>query len=192
MVKNRFTMAFLAISLILVAVVIIIIIKTYVYPFQKINLNPDKYVISDTSELPVKRFIGGLMIPTISSAKNEETDFGPFDRFKGYLENSYPGIYRTMETRTINDYGLVFRWKGKNQQLKPILFLSHYDVVPPGDYSENKDGWDHPPFSGALVDGKIYGRGAIDMKCMLFGIMESSDKGAAMRKMYFRPTLRLR
>ena len=47
-----------------------------------------------------------------------------------YLTDSYPEVYRVMDVDTINTYGLVFHWKGKNSDLKPILFLSHYDVVP--------------------------------------------------------------
>jgi len=44
---------------------------------------------------------------------------------------------------------------------KPHLsFAGHVDVVPPGD--ENR--WTHPPFSGEVSDGKLYGRGAADMK----------------------------
>jgi acetylornithine deacetylase/succinyl-diaminopimelate desuccinylase-like protein len=43
--------------------------------------------------------------------------------------------------------------------LHPIILLSHLDVVP-----AKADGWDVPPFSGALRDGYIYGRGAIDCK----------------------------
>ncbi len=41
-----------------------------------------------------------------------------------------------------------------------IAFAGHTDVVPPGDHSS----WLHNPFSGAIEDGKIYGRGAADMK----------------------------
>ena len=41
-----------------------------------------------------------------------------------------------------------------------FCFLGHTDVVPTGP--ENL--WTHPPFSGKKVDGKIYGRGAADMK----------------------------
>lgn len=41
-----------------------------------------------------------------------------------------------------------------------ILFLSHLDVVPPGDTSK----WSHGPFNGELADDTIYGRGVIDMK----------------------------
>lgn len=39
-----------------------------------------------------------------------------------------------------------------------VHFNGHYDVVPAGE------GWDVDPFSGKIIDGKLYGRGASDMK----------------------------
>ncbi len=42
---------------------------------------------------------------------------------------------------------------------RPIILLSHLDVVP-----ATADGWDVPPFSGAVRDGYVYGRGALDCK----------------------------
>jgi succinyl-diaminopimelate desuccinylase len=41
-----------------------------------------------------------------------------------------------------------------------LLLLGHLDTVPAGD----EKNWTHPPFSGAIADGKLYGRGAIDTK----------------------------
>jgi succinyl-diaminopimelate desuccinylase len=41
-----------------------------------------------------------------------------------------------------------------------LMFAGHTDVVPPGD----ETAWLHPPFSGAVKDGVLYGRGAVDMK----------------------------
>jgi len=41
-----------------------------------------------------------------------------------------------------------------------ICFAGHTDVVPPGDTAA----WTRPPFSGALADGYIHGRGSVDMK----------------------------
>lgn len=42
---------------------------------------------------------------------------------------------------------------------RPVVLLNHLDVVP-----ANADGWDVPPFSGAVRDGYVYGRGALDCK----------------------------
>jgi acetylornithine deacetylase/succinyl-diaminopimelate desuccinylase-like protein len=44
----------------------------------------------------------------------------------------------------------------------PLLLLSHTDVVPAPD-----EGWTHDPFGGDLVDGQVWGRGAVDMKSMV-------------------------
>jgi succinyl-diaminopimelate desuccinylase len=41
-----------------------------------------------------------------------------------------------------------------------LVFAGHTDVVPPGD----EDKWTHPPFSGDIAGGTLYGRGAVDMK----------------------------
>ena len=43
---------------------------------------------------------------------------------------------------------------------KTLMFEGHTDVVTEGD----AESWTHPPFEARLVDGKIYGRGAADMK----------------------------
>ncbi len=52
-----------------------------------------------------------------------------------------------------------------------LVFAGHTDVVPPGDDAS----WAHGPFSGAVADGYLYGRGAVDMKggiaCMLAAVL---------------------
>ncbi|MHC4119637.1 MAG: M20 family metallopeptidase [Planctomycetota bacterium] len=40
-----------------------------------------------------------------------------------------------------------------------LLFACHLDVVGPGEET-----WEHPPFEAIEIDGKIYGRGSVDMK----------------------------
>lgn len=41
----------------------------------------------------------------------------------------------------------------------PLLLYGHTDVVP-----ARADEWRHPPFGGELIDGEVWGRGALDMK----------------------------
>ena len=43
---------------------------------------------------------------------------------------------------------------------KSILFDSHVDTVDVKDEAE----WDAPPFNGRIVDGRLHGRGSVDMK----------------------------
>ena len=54
---------------------------------------------------------------------------------------------------------------GANPSLKPLLLLNHIDVVP-ADY----DAWSTDPFEAEVINGIIYGRGALDMKSL--GIMQ--------------------
>ena len=53
-------------------------------------------------------------------------------------------------------------WKGKNNA-KSLILNGHVDVVPIGPEKL----WDDDPFSGSIIDGKIYGRGSCDMKAGL-------------------------
>lgn len=167
------------ILLLVVVLVLVLVLRTVTYKFGKVEKNvSDKELVNTTpSEQAIRRFVGGIRIPTISNEVYEETNFKPFDEFMTYLADSYPEVYKTMEVDTINTYGLVFHWKGKNSDLKPILFLSHYDVVPVigydpatatapdtvfqindkplppiGSYSEK---WDYPRFQ-ELLQADVY------------------------------------
>lgn len=46
-----------------------------------------------------------------------------------------------------------------SEDLDALVFAGHIDVVPLGETP-----WSHPPFEGTIVDGRLYGRGASDMK----------------------------
>ena len=61
-------------------------------------------------------------------------------------------------------------WIGKNQNLDPIILISHLDVVP----AEGK--WTYPPFSGEIVDGKLFGRGTLDTKGGLYCMLEAAEE----------------
>ena len=57
-----------------------------------------------------------------------------------------------------------------------LMFAGHTDVVPVGTESD----WNHPPFSAEIVDGMLYGRGAVDMKggiaCFVAAIARSIEE----------------
>lgn len=57
---------------------------------------------------------------------------------------------------------LIAEWEGSNLNLPCIFLNCHYDVVP-----IIESAWTVPPFEGYRKDGKIYGRGSQDMKCVV-------------------------
>lgn len=53
---------------------------------------------------------------------------------------------------------LVARIEGSDPTAPTLLYMGHTDVVP-----VNADGWQRDPFAGELIDGELWGRGAVDM-----------------------------
>ena len=69
---------------------------------------------------------------------------------------------------------VVFKWTGSDPSLPVLLLNCHYDVVPPGEVGPK--GWTVDPFGGIIRDGRIYGRGAQDMKCVVVQYVEALRK----------------
>lgn len=113
-----------------------------------------------------------LQIPTHSMIGAFKDTPQPFLDLHHFLEIAYPAIHHTAERFVINNYSLVFYFKGSNKELKPGVFLAHQDVVPADDAAL----WDYHPFSGAIKEGYVYGRGALDMKSTLIALMEAMEQ----------------
>ena len=62
-----------------------------------------------------------------------------------------------------------------------LILNGHVDVVPPGDESL----WHYPPWQGTMAEGRVYGRGAVDMKgglcCALFAAKALLDSGVRLK-----------
>jgi carboxypeptidase PM20D1 len=70
------------------------------------------------------------------------------------------GLFVTQMGNENGNYNFSASIRPLSSNLPNIIFLNHIDVVPVGDLSL----WRYPPFSGKIVDGEIWGRGAFDNK----------------------------
>lgn len=72
---------------------------------------------------------------------------------------------------------LVARIQGRDPLASSICLMGHTDVVP-----ADPGGWRHDPFGGELIDGEIWGRGALDMlhqtAAMALALRSLADSGA--------------
>lgn len=109
-----------------------------------------------------------LQFKTISSINKDEVDLKAFSDFIKYIKTRYPKVIKASKISEHGPSGILFKIKGKSSA-SPVVLMSHYDVVP-------ADGvWENPPFSGKVTKGRIWGRGALDNKHTLCGIMEACE-----------------
>jgi len=126
----------------------------------------------------VRSLSEAVQVRTVSFSDRTLMDLGEFDRFHALLERLYPLIHERLH-KTALGHSLFYLWKGSDtahgchgsQGKKPVALMSHMDVVP-----ADEDGWEHPPFSGAVADGYVWGRGSIDMKFGLITILEAIEE----------------
>ncbi len=115
---------------------------------------------------------------TISNADYDKTDKEVFAAYRQKLKELYPTVTANSEYHEMGNTAMLFKIKGKSDA-SPAVLMSHYDVVPVED-----DRWDRDPFGGEVIDGVLWGRGTLDTKITMVGIMESLE---AMLKTGFVP-----
>ena len=159
------------IGLILLAVVAVIILLLLIAVLRTL-LMPSKtstYVADEPEEEALalaQKLSKMIQYDTTSYANVAEVE--KFLGFHKVLEELFPLVHEKLEKTEI-DGNLLFYWKGKSSE-KPILLMSHQDVVP----AEGE--WIHAPFSGDIADGKVWGRGASDTKASVMAFFQAVEE----------------
>ena len=121
----------------------------------------------------VQRFSQALTFQTVSYDDRSRFDAQAFRDFHDFLRAAYPLVHRQAERTLVSDFSLVYRLEGSDPALQPVLFMSHFDVVPVEERTLGE--WTHPPFSGTVADGVIWGRGSVDDKIGVIALLESLE-----------------
>lgn len=159
---------------ILAAALALIVVLIAVLVVRALRLRPQKMaaheprVAAFDEEGAVRRFGEMIRLETVWP-RYGEVDRAPFDAFLPLLRELYPRMFGVLDVQTVNEYGLLCRWKGADSE-KPVVLMSHYDVV-----SADADKWQHPPFCGEVIDGSVWGRGTVDTKCILASLLEAGE-----------------
>ncbi|MCV2887608.1 M20 family peptidase [Ruegeria aquimaris] len=124
----------------------------------------------------VDRLSKGVQFPTISNQDRDDFDTKAFDDYHAFLVEAYPNVHKVLKREILGDprpYSLLYTWEGTDPDLPPALFYAHQDVVPVPE--ESRDQWNQEPFSGAVADGYIWGRGVLDDKNQIHGMLEAAE-----------------
>ena len=106
---------------------------------------------------------------TVSYNDPAMEDDGEFRKLIDLLPTLYPRVFEVCSVRELPDRALLLRWPGKKDGA-PSVMMAHYDVVP-----VNEESWEKPPFAGIIEDGVLWGRGTLDTKATLNGILSAAD-----------------
>lgn len=121
----------------------------------------------------VERFAKSLTFPTISYDDRSRFDAAAFLGLQDFLQTSFPLVNARAVRTVVNRYSLVYHLAGSDPSLEPVLFMGHMDVVPVQD--DTLADWTHPPFSGTVDKGIVWGRGSLDDKVGVMALMESLE-----------------
>lgn len=146
----------------------IILIRTATFkPKSVLKINNDEIIFDKDSAIESLRTL--IRFKTVSNHNPTLEDNNEFEGLIAKLPELYPAVFQKCSFERLPDRALLFRWEGKNHN-EPAVLMAHYDVVP-----VDETGWEKPPFEAVLEDGVLWGRGALDTKVTINGVLFAAN-----------------
>jgi len=112
-----------------------------------------------------------IAVPTVSIESGG--DPASFAELRRVLAERFPLVHRTLELELVGEHAMLLHWRAPASTWAPIILAAHLDVVPVEPGTEAS--WTQPPFSGALADDHVWGRGALDDKLGVVGVLTAVE-----------------
>ncbi len=161
-----------AAAILLTVLVAIVLLRTAI--FKSVQVQVQAMSPLPVDDAAIERLAAAVRIPTVSVAETPGEDFSVFTRFHEFLEASFPRVHQQLTREVVGGHSLLFTWQGREPSTRPVLLMGHMDVVPVEVGTESA--WAHPPFSGLVADGFVWGRGTLDDKCSVVAIFEAVEE----------------
>jgi len=156
----------------LVLLVSVVLVNTF--RMESRQLRVDVVPAPEINPQSLQHFQLAVRYKTISYGDPLLFDSSQFIGFRKFLETTYPHFHSKLTRETVAGYSLLFKWEGRNPQLKPVILMAHQDVVPIEEATKTM--WTADPFAGAVREGFIWGRGTVDDKINLISMVEAAEK----------------
>lgn len=153
-----------------------VLLFTLVLVVRTLQFKPHEQEVVKIEEVAVNEekivndMVAMIQCKTVSHMDESLTDWKEFEKFQNLLAERFPLVHEKATLEKIGKTGLLYCIKGKSSE-KPSVCMSHYDVVP-----IEEEGWIKPAFEGIVEDGVIWGRGTLDTKGTLLGVMEAAEQ----------------
>lgn len=131
-------------------------------PFDREEVEFDRQAAEKTLQALIR-------CKTVSYNDPAMEDEAEFQKLLSILPQLFPRVFEICSYLELPDRAVLMRWPGKSGKA-PTVLMAHYDVVP-----VNEDSWEKPPFDGVLEDGVLWGRGTLDTKVTLNGILSAAN-----------------
>ena len=156
------------IACVLSGLVFLLLVRTVLFvPKKQDEIQADPVLLNE--EKIVSDMVDMIRCKTISDRDEEKVDREEFAKFEKLLKERFPNIHQSCTFEKIGKTGLLYQLKGKASD-KPSVCMAHYDVVP-----VEEEGWDKPAFEGVIEENCIWGRGTLDTKGTLCGVVEALE-----------------
>lgn len=163
-------------AVILIIAVILLVCGVLVFNTLRLSSKQVASELLADIDLPADIFQNlskAIRFKTISYSEEAIPDSSAFFGFHRFLRETFPLTHAELTVEKINTYSLLYTWQGSDPSKKPIILMSHQDVVPVD--LPTLTNWEAGPFEGVISESDIIGRGTLDDKGTLIGLLEAVE-----------------
>lgn len=153
----------------LVVFIIVIIERTLLFVPEKKEKEVAEEITLDHDKI-VRDMVAMIRCKTVSNRDDSLVEWAEYEKFEAEIRKRFPKLFEVAKFEKIGKTGLLFSLKGQSSS-SPSVCMAHYDVVP-----VEEEGWSKPAFEGIIENNIIWGRGTLDTKGTLCGILEAIEK----------------
>lgn len=157
-------------ALLVVGLLAVLVGRTLTIPSRQITLPAPPAKPVDARAV-AERLAEAVRLRTVTHQDPRQDDREAFLELHALLREHFPRAHEALDVETVADLSLLYTWRGQDPASAPVVLMAHQDVVPIAD----PDAWSKDPFAGEVDDTFVWGRGTLDDKQSILGILEAVE-----------------